>query len=121
MGRRNDESEETRKLFKGVWEEIGTNSVVQLYLKEVLEALTESIGAASWALKKQGALTLAEVVESQSNVNAITPYLESLFALLLTGLKGRTWNGTHDTRHTTHTYTHTRTHDTHDTHIFFLQ
>lgn len=90
---KNDESEETRKLFKGVWEEIGTNSVVQLYLKEVLEALTESIGAASWALKKQGALTLAEVVESQSNVNAITPYLESLFALLLTGLKGRTWNG----------------------------
>jgi hypothetical protein len=42
----------------------------------------------------KGALTLAEVVESQTNVNAITPYLESLFNLLLTGLKGRTWNGT---------------------------
>ena len=50
---RNDESEETRKLFKGVWDEIGTNSAVQLYLKEVLEALTEAIGAPSWALKKQ--------------------------------------------------------------------
>jgi hypothetical protein len=46
--------------------------VVQLYLKEVLEALTESIGAASWALKKQVSPLLTPNTRGHEHSNALT-------------------------------------------------
>lgn len=85
-----DAKEETSKVFNKIWEECGAS--LALYVKETVLAFGAAFDASSWQMKQQGAKAVAKFAESL-NLSQFEAEAPALLALLLNGLKGRTWEG----------------------------
>ncbi|KAL6070848.1 proteasome component M29, variant 2 [Balamuthia mandrillaris] len=88
---KNDEDDENRKVFVEVWSEYGMVGSVQLYLKEIMQAVEEAMHSSSWSMKRQGALTLKDVSESIGQ--DFKRHLDHVLNLLVEAFPGRTWKG----------------------------
>lgn len=85
-----DAREDTSKLFNKIWEECGAS--LALYVPETVAAFGVAFEASSWQMKQQGAKSLAKFAESL-NFSQFAKQAPELLKMLITGLKGRTWQG----------------------------
>lgn len=85
-----DSREDTSKLFNKIWEECGAS--LALYVPETVAAFGVAFEASSWQMKQQGAKSLAKFAESL-NFSQFAKQAPELLKMLITGLKGRTWQG----------------------------
>lgn len=85
-----DAREDTSKIFNKIWEECGAS--LALYVSETVAAFATAFESSSWQMKQQGAKAVAKFAESL-NLSQFVKQAPELLKLLLTGLKGRTWQG----------------------------
>ena len=58
---RSDPSDECRKLFDQVWNEVGITQPQRLYIQEVIALLKSCLSSNSWVMKAQSARAIADL------------------------------------------------------------
>ncbi|OWM69124.1 hypothetical protein CDL15_Pgr025311 [Punica granatum] len=80
-------------IFEELWEEntSGEQITLQLYMKEIVALICESISSSSWASKKKSAQATCKLSEVLGE--ALSPYHQVLLQSLMKELPGRLWEG----------------------------
>ncbi|PKI57789.1 hypothetical protein CRG98_021856 [Punica granatum] len=80
-------------IFEELWEEntSGEQLTLQLYMKEIVALICESISSSSWASKKKSAQATCKLSEVLGE--ALSPYHQVLLQSLMKELPGRLWEG----------------------------
>ena len=92
-----EEKSEAFETWEEVWSEgtPGTEGGIRLFLTEIVSLLSLAIESPQWKVKAQSARAIGTVAQKLGE--KIPPKEQKvLFALLLNGLAGRTWNGKED-------------------------
>jgi len=88
---KNEPIEELKKQFDEIWDEIGSQSTVTLYLQEMVDFSSKHLASSSWNLRRSVALAIVSISEAVGkNFN---PYFDQIIKLLIEGLGGRIWKG----------------------------
>lgn len=88
-----DHEESVAKIWNDVWENnVGsTRNAVSKYLPQLIDLVGENISSNSWDIKKQAAMTLADMAKSIKS--ELAPQLDAVLSLLLAALSGRSYPG----------------------------
>ena len=88
-----DQDEKVKNVWKDLWDGNtgAAGMAVKLYLKEILQFASAGIKSASWPVKIQAALTIADVASSLKS--ELDDHMSEILPLLLEALGGRTWPG----------------------------
>jgi hypothetical protein len=90
LARYDTTSEDAKKLFSQIWDEIGAS--IGLYLAEVVDLLVASLDDSRWTMKQQAAIAVSALADlvNDYQMKALTG---KLLKPLVAGLRGRIWTG----------------------------
>ncbi|KAI9262019.1 proteasome stabiliser-domain-containing protein [Sporodiniella umbellata] len=90
---KNDPEKEIKELWKAAWEHLtsGVNSMVTLYVSEILAFVQPLLTSPSWGVKQTAALTIADMCTVSDA--SICPYADKLMPVIIATLATRVWAG----------------------------
>lgn len=88
-----DDDKYVSALFEELWEEntSGERVTLQLYLREIVSVICESIGSSSWSSKKKSAQAISKLSEVLGE--SLSSYHHPLLHSLMQEIPGRLWEG----------------------------
>ncbi|RAH83393.1 proteasome component [Aspergillus japonicus CBS 114.51] len=88
-----DLDDHVREVFEKAWQDnVGGNRAVSLYIKEIVDLVSQSLESARWAIKHTAALGLANAIMSlDAELDLATS--EHIWPVLEKALAGKTWDG----------------------------
>ncbi|PYH40541.1 ECM29 family proteasome component [Aspergillus saccharolyticus JOP 1030-1] len=90
---RYDVDEHVREIFEKTWQDnVGGNRAVSLYVKEIVDLVSQNLESARWAIKHTAALGLANAITSL-DIELDLATSEYIWPVLEQALAGKTWDG----------------------------